>query len=146
MSEFIFEYFMFVLLAALGTIQIAASASGLKGILVFKHPLVARCFGASISFAALVWFFSTGERNINDFAGGIDANGQALYAFLGCFAASVTTVVGTSVINFRMSHPGPAPYLGLEALRETTFLKALWANLSYWTKEWRTLTKNYFFG
>ena len=146
MSEFIFEYFMFVFLAALGTIQVAASASGLRGILIFKHPLVGRGFGTALTFASLVCFFSTGERNINDYVGGIDANGQALYAFLGCFAAAVTTVIGTSAINFRMSHSGPAPYLGFEALRETTFLKALWANLNYWSKEWQTLTKKYFFG
>ena len=146
MSEFIFEYYMFVFVAGLGAIQIGASVGRLKGLLVFKHPVVARIFGAALTFAALVWFFSTGERNINDYAGGIDANGQAFYAFLGSITAFIVTVVGTSLLNLRMGRGSSPPYNGMDSLRDVNFILALWRNLRYWSKAWRTLTKSYFFG
>ena len=83
MSEFIFEYYIFVFLAALGAIQLGATAGKVEGLMVLKHRFASVCLGAVLVAAAPVWFFSTGERNINDYEGGITANGQALYAFLG---------------------------------------------------------------
>ncbi len=146
MSEFIFEYYVFVLLAALGAIQLGAVAGKLKGLLVLRHPAAAVALGVVFIAAAPVWFYSTGERNINDYEGGITANGQALYAFLGCITALVSTLAVTSLINFRMGRGALPPFDGLHSLREASYVVALSGNLTYWSKAWRKLTSNYFFG
>ncbi len=146
MSEFIFEYYIFVFLAALGAIQIGASAGKLNGLLVLKHPNAALSLGVGLVVAAIVWFFSTGERNINDYDGGITANGQALYAFLGCITALFTTLAVTSLVNFRLGRGAKPPFGGLHSLSEANYLLAISGNLKYWSKAWRKLTNNYFFG
>ena len=146
MSEFIFEYYIFVLLAALGAIQLGAVAGRLKGLLVLKHRTAAVGLGLVFIAAAPVWFFSTGERNINDFEGGITANGQALYAFLGSITALASTLAVTSLINFRLGRGALPPFDGLHSLREASYLIALSGNLRYWSRAWRKLTSNYFFG
>ncbi len=146
MSEFIFEYYIFVFLAALGAIQVGAAAGKLKGILVFGHTAASVTLGGALFVAAPVWFFSTGERNINDFEGGITANGQALYAFLGCITALVVTLAVTSIINFRLGRGTLPPFNGLQSLTEANYLLAVSNNLRYWSKAWRKLTSNYFFG
>ena len=146
MSEFIFEYYFFVYLAALGAIQIGAAAGKVRGILVFKRQAHAFGLGAALAVASIIWFFSTGERNINDYDGGITANGQALYAFLGSITAVVTTIAITSLINHRLGRGAFPPFDGLHALREANYLIAVYGNLRYWSKAWRKLTSNYFFG
>lgn len=146
MSEFIFEYYVFVLLAALGAIQLGAVAGKLTGLLLLKHPVAAVALGIVFIAAAPVWFFSTGERNINDYEGGITANGQALYAFLGSITALASTLAVTSMINFRLGRGALPPFEGLHSLRDANYLIALSGNLRYWSKAWRKLTSNYFFG
>ena len=146
MSEFIFEYYVFVLLAALGAIQIGAAAGRLKGLLLLKHHTASVCLGVVLVAAAPVWFFSTGERNINDFDGSITANGQALYAFLGSITALVSTLAVSSLINIRLGRDALPPFGGLHSLREANYLIAIIGNLRYWTRAWRKLTSSYFFG
>ena len=146
MSEFIFEYYIFIFLAALGAIQLGAAAGKLKGLLILRQPTAAVALGLVFIAAAPVWFFSTGERNINDYEGGITANGQALYAFLGSITALASTLAVTSLVNFRLGRGAPPPFEGLQSLREANYLIAVSGNLRYWSKAWRKLTSNYFFG
>ena len=74
MFSFAADYFIMVFVASLGVMQTAASIGGLRGLLVFKNPLVARPLGIAIAIAAIVWFFMVAERNINDYEGGLDSN------------------------------------------------------------------------
>ena len=147
MSEFIRDYYIFVFVAALGAIQVGAAAGKLDGLLAFKRKAAALAFGGALMAGAAAWFFSTGERNINDYAGGITANGQALYAFLGCITAVVATFAATSLLNLRIGRGAAPPFDGLHSLREANYLLAVSANLRYWTKAWRKLlTRRFFFG
>ncbi len=149
MPKFIAEYFIFVVVAGIGVVQIAASIGQLKGLLFFKSNLLARTLGALLVLGVSVWFFASDDRNISDMKGGIDANGQALYFFLGVMTTVVTTLVVSSLVNLRMSgadNPGHKPLAGFEALKTTNYLSALWRSLRYWSKEWRAQTKSYFFG
>ena len=145
MFTFVTDYFLLVFAAAIGTIQIAASLGKLNGLLFFKNPWIARGLGIVLIVSSFVWFFSTGDRNINDYEGGADANTQALFFFLGVLAAGGFTFVVSSIINIRMSGAEPSPSAGLDNLRDTNFLRALIFSLDYWRKRWRQM-KSYFSG
>lgn len=146
MSQFAQEYWLFAFISGLGAIQIGASFGGLKGLLLFKSPLPARAFGAALIVGSAVWFFASGDRNVSDQQGGLDANGQGLYFFYGAFAAVVVTFVVSSVVNIGLSEPSEGTVGGFDALKHTTYIRALWRGSRHWSREWRTQTKKYFFG
>ena len=103
MFTFAVDYFILVFVASLGVMQTAASIGGLRGLLVFKNPLIARPLGIIIAIAAIVWFFMGTERNINDYAGGLDSNEQGLLFFLAVTASGIFTCGLTSLVNWRMA-------------------------------------------
>ena len=146
MFTFATDYFLLVFVATLGVIQLAASLGGLKGLLVFKSPLIARPLGLALVIAGFVLFFSTDERNLNDYRGGLDANTQALFFFLGVLAGGSVTFLGSSVVNMRMKGTDPSPDGGFDALRETNYVRALMRSLGYWSRNWRQQMKSYFSG
>ena len=153
MFSFVVDYFIMVFVASLGVMQTAASIGGLRGLLVFKNPLVARPLGIAIAVAAIVWFFMVAERNINDYEGGLDSNEQGLLFFLAVAASGVLTFILTSPLNARMrrrmGNGERAPDAGLGAMRHSNWFQALAHNYRYWFSEarcWRTQIKRYFFG
>ena len=146
MFTFATDYYLFVFAASLGVIQISASLGRLRGLLLLKSPAVARASGLALAVGAFVWFFATDPRNLNDYEGGLDANIQALFFFLGALTAIVVTVLVSSLVNARMNGGGPAPGEGLDALKHTNYVRALSRSLRYWSKEWHTQMKSYFFG
>ena len=146
MFTFATDYFILVFIASIGAIQVAASIGRLSGLLFFKSPAITRLLGASLVVAAFIWFFSTGERNINDYEGGLDANSQALFFFLGVLAGGTFTFLMSSLVNARMNGYQPSPEGGLDALKQTSYLRALAYNLDYWRRNWRTQIRRYFFG
>ena len=146
MITFAIDYFILVFVASIGVIQIAASLGRLNGLLIFKSILLARTLGLILAVVPFVLFFSTAERNINDFEGGLDAPTQALFFFLGAIAGGGVTFLLSSLANIRMNNGDPSPEAGLDALRETNYVRALGHSLGYWWREWRTQMKRYFFG
>ena len=146
MFTFATDYYLCVLVATIGVLQIALSIGGIHGLLVFKSPLVARTVGLVLAVSAFVWFFGSGARNLNDYQGGLDANTQALFFFFGAFTAVIVSFVVASVVNLRMAGPDRGPSAGLDAVMETSYATALLRNLSYWRKNWRTQMKDYFSG
>ena len=146
MFTFATDYFLLVFVASIGVIQIAASLGRLNGLLIVQRPLLVRGLGLVLVVAPFVWFFTTGERNINDHEGGLDAPTQALFFFLGTLAGGFVTFLASSLINAGMQGGTPSPEAGLDALKQTNFARALTNSLRYWCREWRTQTKQYFFG
>ena len=146
MFTFAIDYYMFVFGACLGVIQVAVSLGRLRGLLVFKSPLLARAFGLALAVAAFVWFFATGARNLNDYEGGLDAPTQALLFFLGAISALLVTLLVSSLVNAGLNDGDSEPGDGLDALKDTNYGRALARSLQYWWREWRTQTKSYFFG
>ena len=146
MFTFAIDYFILIFVATIGVIQISASTGRLNGLLLFKAPLIARTLGLALVLGAFVWFFSTETRNVGDTSGGIDANTQALFFFLGTVAGGGLTFLVSSMVNLRMNWGEQSPESGLEALRETTYVRAVGNSLGYWCREWRTQMKRYFIG
>ncbi len=146
MFTFATDYYILVFVATIGIIQVAASFGRLNGLLFIKSPIVTRVLGIALAAAAFIWFFSTGDRNINDYEGGLDAPTQSLFFFLGSATGFVFTFVVSTLVNARMNGEEPSPEEGLDALRDTNYLRALLQSISYWRREWRTQMKRYFSG
>lgn len=146
MFTFATDYFILVFVASIGVIQIAASLGQLRGLLIFQSPGVARALGVILAVIPFIWFFTTGERNINDYEGGLDAPTQGLFFFLGTLAGGAVTFLVSSLVNLRMGRGDPSPEAGLEALKETNYARALGHSLGYWWREWRRQMKRYFSG
>ena len=145
MFSFAIDYYIMVVIAASGVLQIAASVSRLNALLVFKTPLGARALGVILAVAGPVLFFATAERNINDYEGGLDGNFQGLFFLLGTLTALALTAVVTSFINRNMSAPTQIED-GVDSLNRTTYARALAGNIGFLLKHWRTWTRPYFFG
>lgn len=154
MFTFATDYFLLVFVSGLGVIQFAASLGSLRGLLFFKSAWSSRGVGAALIAGAFVWFFATGERNVNDFKGGLDANSQALFFFLGILAAGVVTFLATSIVNYRMrpdagvpaDTEGPGVPGGFDALADRSYARALSHSIGYWRRNWRRQIRHYFFG
>jgi len=146
MFTFATDYFILVFVATIGVIQFSASTSGLNGLLFFKSHFVSRFLGLALVVIAFIWFFSVEERNINDYEGGLDAPTQAFFFFLGAISGGSLTFLLSSLFNSNMKRKERQPESGLEALRETNYIRAVYSSIKYWRREWRTQTKKYFFG
>ena len=142
---FTIDYYIMVVIAACGVLQIAASVGRLDALLLFKTPLAARALGVILAVAGPVLFFATAERNINDYEGGLDGNFQGLFFLLGTLTALALTAVVTSFINRNMSAPTQIEN-GIGSLNRTTYVRALADNIGFLRKNWRTWTRPYFFG
>ena len=145
MFTFATDYFLFVFVATIGVIQIGAASGRLTGLLLLPSPGSARAVGALVAIVSFIWFFATGERNINDYGGGLDAPTQALFFFLGILAGGGFTAVVSSLVNWRIRGVAE-PEEGFGALRHVSYLVALRNSLEHWWKNWRTRTKQYFSG
>lgn len=129
------DYFIFVFLSAIGSIQVGASYGKLRGIFLLPTILTCRFLGYLLIFIGIVWFYATKHRNINDTEGGIDANDQALWFFLGVIAALIFTFLITSI--FQKKFLGKCQInveLGIENLKHSTYFRAIKNNIVFWTK------------
>ncbi len=148
MFSFAVDYYLMVVIAAVGILQVAASVGKLNALLFFKSSLWSRTLGIGLSIAGPILFFATDRRNINDYEGGLDGNFQGLYFILGTITALTLTFAVTSLVNRRMAHPTQIEN-GIESLKRTNFIQALANNIRFLSKHgrtWRTWTKPYFFG
>ena len=146
MINFTADYCIAVFVSSMGVLQFAFSLGGLRGLLFFKSALAARAVGLATAILGFALFFGTGQRNINDYEGGLDAPDQALFFSLSALAASAATLVLSSLVNHRMKSVDSDLDAGLDALRDSNYASALRRSLIYWRSNWRTLTKRYFFG
>ena len=139
MFSFAADYFLFTFAATVGVIQVSASLARLRGLLFLPSFPASRLLGIVLTLVSAVWFFASADRNVNDTAGGLDANDQALLFLLGALSALALTLVVSSLANSRMAPPpGPAKD-GLDALRSSSYFRALAASLNAgcsWRTDW----------
>lgn len=136
MFSFSTDYFLFVFVSAVGVIQISASLGGLRGLMLLRSKLLTRTFGLVLPVSAAIWFFSTEARNINDYEGGLDANEQALFFFLGVVSALGASLFLSSVVNVRMKGEDWVKDIGFESLKSSSYARAAAQNLRHWWLEW----------
>ncbi len=146
MADLSRDYFILVFLSGLGTLQVAASYGHLRGLLLLPSPRASRFFGVLLALAVVIWFFVSAPRNINDTEGGLDGNTQALLFALASLAAVVATLVGSSIANAGMRNRSHYTFSGLDALKKSNYVQALFDSLSYWWRKWRRQMQRYFSG
>ena len=129
---------VFVCCSTIGTIQIAAYIGNLRALLILRQRIASLVFGASILIGSAFWFFLSEERNINDTAGGLDANRQAVGFFLGALIGTILTLIVSSVINFDLKFSTNKDVDGIDALREQNYFLAIKDEYSRFRRNWRT--------
>ena len=129
---------VFVCCSTIGAIQIAAYIGNLRALLILRQRIASLVFGASILIGSAFWFFLSEERNINDTAGGLDANSQAVGFFLGALIGTILTLIISSVINFDLKFITNKDVDGLDALREQNYFLAIKDEYSRFRRNWRT--------
>jgi hypothetical protein len=143
MFTFTIDYLILIILASIGVIQLGALYGGLKGLLFSKSIVFTHFVGFSLPVTAFTWFFMTDSRNINDYAGGLDSNTQALLFFLGASTGWILTTILSFIINIHMKRKDLSPFEGLDSLKKTNYFNALLFNLKYWWSNWRLQMKRY---
>ena len=122
MSRFAIEYFFFALVSNLGLLTVIAGKSQLEFMKVIKHPKKSAVIGIFAITIAFVWYFGFGNRNINDFEGGLDANMQALLFVIATLTAIILVLVSNSVLRKGKSEIDIN--MGVDVLKEATYLQA----------------------
>ena len=118
--------------------QMTAALGGLRGLLYFHQRLVTFLLGAVVLTGAEAWFFLSESRNVPDSAHGMNGNEQFGYFFAGAGAGLAFTLIVSSLRNWNLGAKQSHLPLGLDALRETSYLRALHRTCSYyWTQRGR---------
>ena len=119
------DYLLFIFLASLGVVQLAALKNGLKGLYFVRIPSLNLVAGLALVAGAFLWFFLSEPRNLPDTGDGLDGNQQAMFAVAAAVAAVLFTLAVTSVINAGFGKGEDRSEDGLEALRRTNYFTAM---------------------
>ena len=119
------DYLLFIFLASLGVVQLAALKNGLKGLYFIRIPPLNLTIALVLVLGALLWFFFSEPRNLPDTGDGLDGNQQAMFAVAAAVAAVLFTLAATSVINAGFGKGEDKSEVGLEALRRATYYTAM---------------------
>ena len=134
-GPFTLDYLVFVFIAALGVLQVVAAYSALMGLLLIRPRALAFVIGAAVTALAFLWFFLSEPRNVSDAEGGLDGNQMAGFFAVGAGSALVLTLLLSSISNRSLAKSDHQCADGLDALRETTYLKALRGTVKdLWTR------------
>jgi hypothetical protein len=113
------DYFLLVVIAATGALQITAAWSGLRGLCLIPGPRASYALGAALLAGAFAWFVLTGDTNIPGDLGGVEGSEQ-FGLFLGGVASAALLTAGITSFTQRSAAAPPAGAEGIEALRHTT--------------------------
>ena len=119
------DYVLFIFLASLGVVQLAALRNGLRGLYFFRRPAVNLFAAIALVAGAVLWFFLSESRNLPDTGDGLDGNQQAMFAVAAAVGAVLFTLVATSIINAGFGRRVDGHESGLEALRKSNYFAAL---------------------
>ena len=118
------DYFLLVLLASCGIIQVVAARSGLRGLLFLPHERPSYVLGVLLLVGAFVWFVLIGDTGIAGDIGGVEGAEQ-FGLFLAGAAASVA-VTGVIASATQAKRPADLPMgQGLDELRRATLAQLI---------------------
>lgn len=129
-GSFVPDYLALVFFASCGVFQMAAACNGLQGLLFFKGHRTAFLFGLVLWVAAFSWFFLSEPRNQPDTGLGLTGNQQFGFFFAGSGAGLAFTLLVSSIRNLSLGQVGSQA--GLDALRQSNYLRALFGTLEPW--------------
>ena len=136
------EYLALVFTMCFGVIQISCSYSKIHGMLIFRDERLSVMLGTTIVSLVLIWFFWDGGRNIPDTDGGVAGFQQFTLFLIGSGAAFLLTSILVS-IRCRSKTLPLKKNKGLLSLGESSYIRAVFYNLSEAWKLWRKRTRKY---
>ena len=99
MINFHIDYFLCCTLILIGVLQICAIFSQLTQFQFSSRPILNMIAAKSLIGAGFILFFSTENRNINDYEGGLDGNEQTVLFALALAFALISVALFTSLLN-----------------------------------------------
>ena len=123
--SFAADYALFIFLASLGVVQLAALKNELKGLYFIRIPLLNFVAALVLVAGSFVWFFVSEPRNLPDTGGGLDGNQQAMFSVAAAVGAVLFTLAATSLLNSGFGRGEELKGTGLQALRRTNYFIAL---------------------
>ncbi len=122
MARFALEYSLFVFVACLGVLQIAAARNRLEGLSLFPRLGWSYLFATLTLILSFGWFFSSQSRYQSPLLGGLE---QLLFFSLSAlFALAFTLTLVSALKANKPATPSSSPD-GLEVLQKLTYLQAL---------------------
>ena len=123
--SFAADYVLFIFLASLGVVRLAALKNRLKGLYFIRIPLLNFVAALVLVAGSFVWFFVSEPRNLPDTGGGLDGNQQAMFSIAAAVGAVLFTLATTSLLNAGLGRGEELKGTGLQALRRTNYFIAL---------------------
>ncbi len=124
------DYILFIFLASLGVVQLAALKNRLKGLCFIRIPVLNLALALALVAGSFLWFFISEPRNLPDTGDGLDGNQQAMYSVVAAISAVLFSLAATSLINLGIHRGGDRQESGLQAMRRATYFSALRRTLS----------------
>ena len=128
-GPFTLDYLVYVFVASLGVLQMVAAYSALRGILFIRSRRLAFLSGLVTTVLAFLWFFISEPRNVPDTDGGLNGNQMSGLFAVGAGMALALTLLLSSIRNRTMGRDSRRTNNGLDALRETNYLNALYGTI-----------------
>ncbi len=130
------DYFLLVLVASCGIIQIVAARSGLRGLLFFPRERSSYVLGVLLLVGAFVWFVLIGDTGIAGDIGGVEGAEQ-FGLFLAGTAASVAVTGVIASVTQAKRPAGPPAGQGLDELRSATLAQLVLARIGRRSRDGR---------
>ena len=113
-----------------------ASYKGLHGLTFFRNRYVTFIVGIIMLISSFAWFFLSEPRNVPDTAAGLSGNEQFGLFSLAAGCATIFTLLFSSLRNYNLGNKLDSFQPGLDALKETTYARALLRTLKSMGKVW----------
>jgi hypothetical protein len=135
-GSFILDYSILVFFASCGVFQMAAAANRLWGLMFLPGRRMSFLVGLALLVASFTWFFLSGPRNVPDTAHGMNGNEQFGYFFAGAGTSLAFTLLLSSLCNRSLGTGNQQLPPGMDALRESNYLHALYRTLLLSINRW----------
>lgn len=122
MDRFALEYSLFVFVACLGVLQIAAARNRLEGLSLFPRQGWSYLFATLALVFSFGWFFSSQSRYQSPLLDGWEQ--LLLFGLSSLFALALTLALASALKANKPATPTTSPD-GLEVLQKLTYLQAL---------------------
>jgi len=143
METFAGDYFLLTFLSCLGVLLFVTARGGYEGLSLMGRR-TSQLTGLALVLAALAWFFDSKQRNVPDTLAGLNGNQQALLFAAGAVSALGLLLVLSSLRNRRMD--SRRVVRSLDALRSTTYLRLITAEVRQRWDSWKQQTRKPFSG
>jgi hypothetical protein len=123
MLKFALSYYVMIAGAFCGLLQVVAAHSGIRG-LAFLDRKFGYVFGSAVAVASFIWFFASGNRNIEGHITRVQGAEQFLLFMAGAGTSFVVTAVIASIVHRKARQAASGPRWGLDVIRETSYFQA----------------------